>query len=350
MKNQYEDVVILIPCYNPDEIVLKSFLKDLSEIYQNIVFINDGCAKEHNTFFQKLEKKYPVIRHYKNFGKGRGIKNGINYILNHYPNCKSIITADCDGQHCVKDITKLYKSSLKNQDSLILGVRNFDEAIVPFKSRFGNKITRSIFKMFVGLTISDTQTGLRAMSKSIAEQMLTINGERYEYETNVLIACKTEDIPIVEIPIKTIYIDKNCKSHFNPIKDSIMIYKLFIKYIATALSSFILDIYLFSFFLGIYNIKSIVFATITARLLSSIYNYFVNAKLVFKKMNKTSILKYFLLVVVQMLVSAYVVSWICKITWFKPIPLKIVIDSIIFIANFIIQREFIFKKKKLSTR
>ncbi len=346
-----KEAVILIPCYNPDEEIMDTFIKELGKKYQNIVFIDDGCSKEHEAYFKKLEKKYPVIKHYKNYGKGRGIKNGLNYILNNYPDCKSIITADCDGQHSIQDITKVYKETLENQNSLVLGTRNFDDENVPFKSRYGNKITRNVFKIFVGLSISDTQTGLRGMSRNVAEAMLSISGERYEYETNVLIACKTEDIPIVEVPIETIYIEENRTSHFNPIKDSIMIYKLFIKYIIVALSSFFIDILLFSLFLIAYDkiglTHPIITSTITARILSSIYNYFINAKLVFKKMNKLSIIKYFLLVFIQMWVSAFAVAGICKVIPVNPVALKIVVDTFIFVFNFIIQREFIFNKKEV---
>lgn len=343
-----KDAVILIPCYNPDETIMDAFIKELGSVFENIVFVNDGCSEEHEPYFKKLEKKYPVIKHYKNYGKGRGIKNGLNYILNYYPDCKAIITADCDGQHSIKDIKKVYKATLKNQNSLILGTRNFNDEKVPFKSRYGNKITRNIFKIFVGLTITDTQTGLRGMSKNVAKSMLTISGERYEYETNVLIACKTEEIPIVEVPIETIYIEENRTSHFNPVKDSILIYKLFIKYIIVALSSFFIDILLFSLFLIAFNkigvTYPIIVSTIIARILSSLYNYFINAKLVFKKMNKWSIIKYFLLVFIQMWVSAFVVSWICKLIPINPVLLKMIVDAFIFIVNFIIQREFIFKK------
>ena len=346
-----KEAVILIPCYNPDEEIMDTFIKELGKKYQNIVFIDDGCSKEHEAYFKKLEKKYPVIKHYKNYGKGRGIKNGLNYILNNYLDCKSIITADCDGQHSIQDITKVYKETLENQNSLVLGTRNFDDENVPFKSRYGNKITRNVFKIFVGLSISDTQTGLRGMSRNVAEAMLSISGERYEYETNVLIACKTEDIPIVEVPIETIYIEENRTSHFNPIKDSIMIYKLFIKYIIVALSSFFIDILLFSLFLIAYDkiglTHPIITSTITARILSSIYNYFINAKLVFKKMNKLSIIKYFLLVFIQMWVSAFAVAGICKVIPVNPVALKIVVDTFIFVINFIIQREFIFNKKEV---
>ena len=91
-----KDAVILIPCYDPDEKIMSEFIKELSESFKNIVIVNDGCSKIHGDYFKELEKKYPVVKHYKNYGKGRGIKNGLNYILNNYPDCKAIVTADCD--------------------------------------------------------------------------------------------------------------------------------------------------------------------------------------------------------------------------------------------------------------
>lgn len=45
-------------------------------------------------------------------------------------------------------------------DKLVLGVRDFDEAGVPPKSRIGNKLTSFFFRILLGLSISDTQTEL----------------------------------------------------------------------------------------------------------------------------------------------------------------------------------------------
>ena len=343
-KKMIKDAVVLLPCYNPDEKIMEDFLEELSKTFKNIVIINDGCSKIHEPFFQKLEKKYPIFNHYINFGKGRGIKNGLNYILNHYPDCKVILTADCDGQHSISDIKKCYEASLKNPNAYVLGYRDFESKCVPFKSKFGNKITNLVFKLFVGLSIRDTQTGLRAMSKSVAIDLLDVSGERYEYETNTLITCKTKDIPLKQVPIKTIYINNNKTSHFNPIKDSFLIYKLFIKYIFSSLSSFFVDILLFTLFLSLFK-TNIVMATIFSRILSSVYNYIVNAKIVFKKMNKASLIKFFCLVFIQMWVSAFLVTGLSKVIFISPVLIKILVDFVLFIINFIVQREWIFEKK-----
>ena len=343
MKN----VFVVIPTLDPDEKVFIPFIDKLSKSFSNIIIVDDGSKKELKKVFNKLSSKCIVLKHYINMGKGRALKTATNYILNNYDKVDAIVTADSDGQHEISDIKACAKKSIENPEAYILGCRNIKGRNVPFKSKYGNLITRNVMKIFVGLNISDTQTGLRAMSGMVASKLLTTSGERFEYETNTLIECKNSSIPIIEVPIETIYINDNSGSHFNPIKDSISIYKLFFKYILASLSSFIIDIILFTCF---YNIlkqpNSALIATILARILSSIYNFVINSKLVFKKLNRTSFIKYVLLVIFQMLVSAFSVNYISKIININIVVLKVIIDIIIFMVNFAIQREFIFKESK----
>ena len=102
-----KDVVVLIPVYNPNEKIMQEFLGKLTKSFANIVFINDGCSKKHDKFMNNLAKSYPVVKHSVNLGKGRVLKNGINYILENFSKAKVIVTADCDGQHSVEDIKKV---------------------------------------------------------------------------------------------------------------------------------------------------------------------------------------------------------------------------------------------------
>lgn len=344
MKN----IFIVIPTLDPEEEIMRNFIDELHKEFENILVINDGSKERHNKFFEKLEKDgIKVIRHYRNFGKGRALKNAFNYLLNEYPDIKGVVTCDCDGQHSVKDIKKCAKSLLKTPDKLILGVRDFDQDNVPQKSKFGNKITRNIFKIFIGLTISDTQTGLRGLSKDLMVRFMDLSGERYEYETNMLIECKEESVKIEEVAIETIYLNSNANSHFNPLKDSIMIYKLFMKFFIVAFSSFILDILLFSSIFGILNINSkILAATILARVVSSIYNYIVNSNLIFKDMSIKSLLKYYVLVIIEMFFSGCFVTYLYGLLNVNIIIIKILVDTILWCINLFIQREFVFNNEE----
>lgn len=344
MKN----IFIVIPSLDPEEDIMSKFITELQNEFENILVINDGSMSKHDKFFKNLGKKgIKVIRHYRNFGKGRALKNAFNYLLNEYPDIEGVITCDCDGQHSVKDIKKCVKSLLKNKDKLILGVRNFDKENVPNKSKFGNKITRNIFKIFIGLTISDTQTGLRGLSKDLMNKFLDLSGERYEYETNMLIECKNENIEIEEVEIETIYLNSNANSHFNPLRDSIMIYKLFMKFFLVSFSSFILDIILFTCIFNILDINSkVLAATILARVVSSIYNYIVNSNFIFKDMNLKSLIKYYLLVIIVMIFSGCFVTYLYNLLNINIIIIKVLVDTILGCINLLVQREFVFNEEK----
>jgi len=343
-----KDIFIVVPTLDPEEDIMSKFVNELQKEFKNILVINDGSKKIHDEFFKGLEDKGIIVfKHYRNFGKGRALKNAFNYLLNEYENIAGVITCDCDGQHSVKDIKKCAKALLKSPEKLILGVRDFDKENVPPKSKFGNKITRNIFKIFIGLTISDTQTGLRGISKELMDKFMDLSGERYEYETNMLIECKEESIEIDEVGIETIYLNSNANSHFNPLRDSIMIYRLFMKYFIASFSSFILDIILFSSIFGILNINSkILAATIMARVVSSIYNYILNSNLIFKDMSIKSLIKYYIFAIICMFFSGCLVTYLYSLLNINVIIIKIVVDTILWVINLVIQREFVFNNEK----
>ena len=347
-----DDIVIVIPSYKPDREIMIEFIQKVKSKFSNIVVVDDGSGNEYSQFYEYLKNEgVTVLKHYINFGKGRGIKTAFNYVLNNYPNIIGVVTADCDGQHYINDIVKCAETLKENPDKLVIGYRDFDEKQVPFRSRFGNKLTRGIFSTFVGIKITDTQSGLRAFGRKNMEIFLQTVGERYEYETNMLIDCKQKNIEICEVPISTVYIRNNSLSHFNPIRDSIMIYKLFAKYIISSVSSFILDIFLYTLFVNLLpeirfnGITDIVIATIIARIISAVYNFVINSKVVFKSLNKKSMIKYFVLCIVQMFISAFAVSELFKLLHMNSTLIKVAVDTIIFIINFVIQREWVFKQK-----
>ena len=139
-------------------------------------------------------------------------------------------------------------------------------------------------------TISDTQTGLRAIPNGLLADYLTLPGERFEYETNMLIEALHEKTPLKEIPIQTVYVDDNRETHFRPVADSAAIYGQifanFLKYTLASLSSFLLDYGIYSLLILLTAFlpigPKIWLAAASARILSSLYNYTVNKNVVFK--------------------------------------------------------------------
>ena len=127
------------------------------------------------------------------------------------------------------------------------------------------------------------------------------------------------------------------------IKELIKKNKTFLKYILVAILSFLIDITFFTVFNFLFT--NIILATILARIISSLINFLLNRDKVFKSLNKNKIMyvKYYSLVICQMLVSAFVVDNLVKIIPINATFIKIPVEVIIFICNYLIQKFFIFK-------
>ena len=215
--------IILIPAYEPDSKLLK-LLREIDHKYP-VVIVNDGSSKFYNEIFEACKKYAHVMSYDKNMGKGYALKTGLNYIEDTFGDNYIVVTMDADGQHKLTDAIKLCEYAKDNLETLVIGKRNWTNNM-PLRSRIGNNITRDIFKKVTGQNIYDTQSGLRAFSYRLNEYMLSISGNRFEYEMNVLLNLKNNNIKYHEIPIETIYIDNNKSSHFNTIKDSYKVYKV----------------------------------------------------------------------------------------------------------------------------
>lgn len=351
-----DQVVIVIPSLNPDEKLLH-LVKNLREHgFSHLLLINDGSRADCVRFFEEAASEYgcQVYTHAVNLGKGRALKSAFNFILNEYPDCIGAVTVDSDGQHTMEDTAACAKALVEHPDHLIMGCRNFSEEGIPARSRFGNICTKHAIKLLCGISVSDTQTGLRGISKEFMRHMLPIKGERFEYELNMLIEAKESGTPFYEVPIRTIYIESNESSHFNPLLDSIRIYSVFLKFILSSLSSFAVDIVLFALFLPLFEMLlaapgfggwAIPAATVLARVFSSLFNFFVNKRTVFKNESKSKkmIVKYFSLSVVQMCLSAAGVWAAHIILPWNATLLKVIVDCLLFFVSFIVQRSWVFK-------
>ncbi len=348
-------IPIIIPSYEPDEKLIK-LLEELKEAELSpVIIVDDGSDPEkYGELFKKAKEEYGVtlLRHAVNLGKGRALKDAFNHCLNEYPDMPGVITADSDGQHTPEDIKKCMDALVEKPDDLIMGVRDFDQSGIPARSVFGNKVTSKVMSALAGISVRDTQTGLRAIPKKFMERLLSENGERFEFETNMLLAAKEEGITISEVHIKTIYIEENKTSHFRPIRDSIRIYAVFGKFLISSLSSSVVDMVLFAVFCALLKkitglpIGYIMLSTICARVLSAIYNFMINYKVVFKgKGSKTkAAVRYLILAVIIMLLSGSLVSFFHGLVPSSPeVLVKIPVDCILFLLSFYIQREVVYK-------
>ena len=194
---KYDQIAVLIPAYKPDERLITLVDELRAAGFTRIVVIDDGGGQAYRHIFDALDGKADVLVHEVNRGKGAGLKTGLEYIRK-WPGV-GVVTADCDGQHTPADCRKIADALLAEPDALILGSR--DKRQMPPRSKAGNTLTCGVFALLTGLRISDTQTGLRGLPACALERFSRLDGDRYEYEINMLIDASRIPLPVREVTI-----------------------------------------------------------------------------------------------------------------------------------------------------
>ena len=347
------NVTVVLPSLNPDHKLMQVVEALVKGGFHRILLVNDGSDPAHMAPFEEAAR-YPqcvLLRPYKNLGKRRALKTAFNYFLCHPDGDVGVVTVDGDNQHHIDDIIACARLLEEHPDSLILGCRDFSGPDVPPRSRVGNRSASFLFKALAGLSISDTQTGLRAIPARWVEAFVDLYGERFEYETNMLLEIPRLEIPYREQPIRTIYLDENAGSHFRPVRDTLKICRLLLKFLAASTASFLVDILAFGLLevlLAPWDLaRRILFATAGARILSSFFNYTLNRKAVFRHKGAVggSLSRYYLLCVLQAAASyggVYLLTWLFhgqhSVAW------KVLVDGLLFLLSFQIQREWVFRR------
>ncbi|MBQ9860496.1 MAG: bifunctional glycosyltransferase family 2/GtrA family protein [Clostridia bacterium] len=349
-------ITVLIPSLNPDEKLVRVVEDLLAAGVEDVLLVDDGSDEAHQIPFATLSAlpQVTLLRHEVNRGKGRALKTGFAHVLEHRPDCAGVVTVDGDGQHGTRDVCRLAEA-LEQEPTVWLGCRDFNHPDVPPRSRFGNKASCLTMRLLCRVNVSDTQTGLRGIPRSLLPAMLEIEGERFEYETNMLLAFPQLSVVHKELTIETIYIDDNATSHFRPIRDGWRIYRLmlgyFLRFTASGLISAVVDVLLFTLFLSLFttlgNPSPIVWATVVARVISSLLNFALNYRVVFRSQRQlgSSLWRYYLLCLCQMFVSAELVALLSTLLPLWPTLIKCVVDVVLFLISFRIQQRFVFHKK-----
>ena len=340
---------LIIPAYKP----AKELLALLGQFEGNGAFlpvvVDDGSGPDFAPIFDALPAGVTLLRHPENRGKGAALKTAFRYVLENCPDCGQAVTADADGQHRYGDILRVCATAGANPDALVLGSRKF-EGEVPLRSRLGNGITRKVFSVASGVSVYDTQTGLRACGRSVLERFLEIPGERYEYEINMLLTAAQSGIPILEEWIETVYLNDNASSHFNPFKDSLKIYMCIFKFAASSLLAFAIDYILVLLFSAMTRswpaATSLNFSVITARLISATVNFTINRRVVFKGNESLwkALVKYAALAACVLALNLALMHLLTGLGW--PIALaKIVVEILLFCMNFVVQGRFVYRQR-----
>lgn len=341
--NPFDRLAVIIPALNPDRTLL-TLVDQLAALgFSHLLVVNDGSGSASVEIFEALASRsgVEVLHHAVNSGKGRALKTAFNHCLCHHPSLLGVVTADADGQHAPQDIARI-ATELLNTNAVCLGVRQFSGK-VPLRSQLGNSLTRGIFNFLYGGGVQDTQTGLRALPVSALAPLVTMAGERYEFETSMLIELITSKQALRQVPIQTIYIDGNRASHFNPLLDSMRIYFIFLRFFASSLVAAGVDLAAFAVTIALGG--PLILALVVGRATAIGINFLVNSRFVFKKTGEPWVLvRYLVVVVVLMALSYLLIRELQTHLLASPVLAKVIAESGLFLISFAIQRAFVFGK------
>jgi glycosyltransferase involved in cell wall biosynthesis len=342
-------IVLLIPAYQPSE-VLPRLVGELlaADVIEHVIVVDDGSDSECAATFSRLASLpgVSVLRHAVNLGKGAALKTGFNHFLLSFPASVGVVTADADGQHSAQDILKIGRELAQYPDQMVLGVRGF-AGNVPWRSRIGNALTRRVFQVFTGASIVDTQTGLRGWPRGVCSESLPIAINGYDFELECLIRAHRA---IRQVPIDTIYLNHNRGSHFNPIRDSMRVYFVFIRYCGGSLVTALVDSLVFSL---VYRASgNLVASQISGRAVAVAIAFAIARNVVFHSHTGVlaSFLKYLALVVVMGFVSFSLLSLLHRTTGLPILICKLTAEGLLFVGNFSIQRQLVFGRPKRAVR
>jgi len=340
-------MVIIIPAYQPDEKLEKLVIELKTVCDYPIIIVDDGCSIDRASLFERLRSKATILTHQTNRGKGAAIKTGLAYVLDQENTEDGVVIVDADGQHLPADVVRVSEAWKKLPGSLVLGSRRFT-GTVPFKSRAGNAITRFVFWLSTGIRLYDTQTGLRAFSIRLIPKMLLLKGNRYEFEINMLLYAARHRLSMEEIFIETVYIANNASSHFQPLRDGWRIYKMILFFVASSLiallTDYILVIVIAAATTSLPASKYLLISTLTARIISSFVNYMINRKVVFEYHDKSSIFRYYILVMAIWAANYGLMLLTTQV--FSVAAGKLLVELVLYPLSFLMQRIFVFPPRR----
>ncbi|MBE6402746.1 MAG: glycosyltransferase family 2 protein [Lentisphaerae bacterium] len=223
LKNTYYCV---IPVYN-NFTTIEDVVRRVLCVTENVLIIDDGST---DADLQEFFRRHPVevFRHGNNQGKGAALISALNILRQR--NVDYMITLDGDGQHFPEDIPGIIERLEKENELVLLaGVRDLKTPAVPYASRIGRALSNYFIKLESGVSVLDSQCGLRAYPVSVTGQM-DLGTRHYDFETEILLDCALNGIKIVNFPVNVYYPEAGGRiSHYRKILDTCRIIKVHLR-------------------------------------------------------------------------------------------------------------------------
>lgn len=355
---------VVIPSYNPD-VKLSMFVDELiMSGFSDIIIVDDGSdfgIRNVETAFEYVKEKAEctILHHPSNLGKGMALKTGFKFCMHNRSKDTIVVTMDDDGEYSVADVNACledYEENHMEASPVLIASRDLKAGTYSTKRLIVNKIAGIAMTYLCGVDVKDVQTGLRLIPIKYMKKLLKVDGERFDYEINMLVELKYNNIATVEHIISKEKETTIRYANYNPIWDICRLIAVMLKYAASSLAATVLDVGVFYLIilcmddalLDIDKSAGMFMATVVARVVSSTFNCVVNKRTVFKSDEpmKWVIIKFYIFSILRAFVSyamilgaSYLLGTYADTA---TVVVKLIVDLILFFAGYGIQKKFIF--------
>ncbi|MCP4142146.1 MAG: glycosyltransferase family 2 protein [Chloroflexi bacterium] len=223
---------IILPAYNEGENIYNNILrvcKTLSEHNFEIIVVDDGSADNTYEEAKRAEDEgYPIqaILQEENRGKGATLFHGLEFASG-----ERIAFLDADLEIAPEYLLNLLKVMDDTGADVVAGVKDMSENQFPWLRRTMSKIYKSSVAFLFGLSISDTQTGIKLFKREVlAATVPRLSISRFAFDIELLLAASRFGYKIVEYPVKIIFSRSgglgrmNTSNIFGAFRDTFSIY------------------------------------------------------------------------------------------------------------------------------
>lgn len=201
-KTDIDEVFVVIPAKDEERFIEHVINKTLEAGFTNIVVVNDNSSDRTKEIVHNHDHEVIVLDHIINLGAGAATKTGIDYALS--KGAKYIATIDADYQHNPNDLIPLIECIEKKDVDLVIGSRFLKKNAIPVSRIMFNLVGNIINFFITGLVITDSQSGMKVMSRRFAEN-LTITYNGYEFCIEIIKNAKINKNSVYEYPIDVRY-------------------------------------------------------------------------------------------------------------------------------------------------
>lgn len=204
----------VIPAYQAER-TLPDVVRGLRENVPDgiVLVVNDGSTDATLAAARSCADGVLSFRH--NRGKGAALRAGFDEALRR--GATAVLTIDADGQHDPANAPLLLRA-LADAD-VAIGARARRGSSMPLSRRLTNRLASTAMSVITRRELPDSQSGYRAFRRAMLEAVRG-EGDRYEYETDLLIRAAHQGFRIVAVPVTTRY---GPRSHFRALRDSVRV-------------------------------------------------------------------------------------------------------------------------------